>query len=259
MPFVFGYCRVSSRDQAERGNSLEVQQEVIRKHFDQHYASNYEWGGIYQDAAVSASVPFLERTIGGELNKRVRKGDIIVSVKLDRMFRSMRDMCNTLHVWKTGGVVAKLLDISLDTATPLGEMMLHMLAAFAQFERHRISERIKETRHLCKHKVDAARRPIDAPYGFKYTLPPGRPGCRKYMVPDPDERFWMGQIYDRYVNGQKSFWDIWQWLMQVKAPSRKGNLWHLSRVERAYKAEAKLRQQELVVLHHQEKKQLCLA
>jgi DNA invertase Pin-like site-specific DNA recombinase len=251
MPFVYGYCRVSSRDQAENGKSLLTQQETLRAHFEHQYKGqgDWEWGGIHQDAAVSASIPFFERTIGGVLDKRLKKGDVVVACRLDRMFRSMRDMCNTLHVWKTRGVCVKLLDINLDTDTAVGEMMLNMLGVFAQFFRRQLSERIKEGIHKGKARVDAARRPVLAPYGFRYTTDRNR----RVMVRDDEERWWMGQIYDQHVHAGKSFWDIWQWIKSQNAKAREGRDWTLNRVSSCYKAEVKLRQQELVILHHKPK------
>jgi DNA invertase Pin-like site-specific DNA recombinase len=100
---------------------------------------------IVADEAVSASqVPFLRRPNGGRLDATVVRGDHIVVAKLDRAFRSLRDCAVMMDHWTARGVVVHVLDISVATDTPLGQLIVAIMAAVAQWESRRIGERIRD-------------------------------------------------------------------------------------------------------------------
>ncbi len=75
--------------------------------------------------------------------KQVRKGDIIVVWKLDRLGRSLRDLVNLISKFQAMEVGFKSLQDSIDTTTPTGKLTFHLFAALAEFERDIISERTK--------------------------------------------------------------------------------------------------------------------
>lgn len=85
MKRVFGYVRVSSRGQVEDGQSLDVQEDLIRRYFEWKFApEGFRFEGIIKDPAVSASVPIVERPGGLKLTQSLEKGDSVVFSKLDR-------------------------------------------------------------------------------------------------------------------------------------------------------------------------------
>lgn len=88
----------------------------------------------------------------------------IVVSKLDRLGRSVVDVLNVFERVKTCGAQIKVLDLGIDTSTPVGEMMLTMLAAFAQFERRMISQRTKDALAAARDKGVQLGRPTKAPY-----------------------------------------------------------------------------------------------
>jgi putative DNA-invertase from lambdoid prophage Rac len=77
------------------------------------------------------------------LDRACKDQACIVVAKLDRLGRSVIDVLNTFEQVKNCGASIKVLDMGIDTSTPAGEMMLTVLAAFAQFERRMIGERTK--------------------------------------------------------------------------------------------------------------------
>jgi DNA invertase Pin-like site-specific DNA recombinase len=74
----------------------------------------------------------------------LRKGDVLVVTKLDRLARSMRDLIAIVESITTKGATLKILAMNLDTGTPTGKLMLHMLGSVAEFERSMMLERQRE-------------------------------------------------------------------------------------------------------------------
>jgi len=82
----------------------------------------------------------------GMLNDaRRRHFDIIVTARLDRAFRSMKEFVATVQDLKHWGVRFLCTDQPIDTdaASPSGVLLAHVIAAVAEFERTLISERVK--------------------------------------------------------------------------------------------------------------------
>lgn len=71
----------------------------------------------------------------------LRRGDVLVVWKLDRIARSLRDLLNILDRVERAGASFRSLTESFDTATPLGRLTVHLLGAFSEFERSVIRER----------------------------------------------------------------------------------------------------------------------
>jgi DNA invertase Pin-like site-specific DNA recombinase len=74
----------------------------------------------------------------------VRNGDVLVVTKLDRLARSIRDLCSIVDRLTTKGVSLRILGMGLDTATANGRLMLNVLGSVAQFEREVMLERQRE-------------------------------------------------------------------------------------------------------------------
>jgi putative DNA-invertase from lambdoid prophage Rac len=143
-PAVFGYVRVSTTDQAERGVSLDEQQRRIE---GRCLEQGWYLAEVFIERGVSGSVPFAERPEGGRLLRQLQAGDIVISPKLDRVFRSSLDALHTIEELKRLRVGLWLLDLGGDVSgNGISEMILTILAAVAQFERVRIGERIRDAR-----------------------------------------------------------------------------------------------------------------
>src|ERR1700674_2469760 len=82
---------------------------------------------------------------------QLRKGDVLVVWKLDRLSRSLRDVLMIMDRLGEVSVGFRSLTEAIDTTTPAGRMMMQMVAAFAEFERAMLRERTKAG-------LDAARR-----------------------------------------------------------------------------------------------------
>ena len=141
---IYGYCRVSTVKQADKGESLDVQRRQIEGYAHMHGLTLAE---VLVEGGVSGSVPVEERPVGGALFARLQKGDIVIAAKLDRLFRSALDALKVVESLKGRGVKLHLLDLGGDIAgNGISKLFLTIAAAFAEAERDRIRERIGQVK-----------------------------------------------------------------------------------------------------------------
>ena len=121
---LIGYARVSTQDQdtAAQVSALKTAgcEEIYREK-----ASGGRW----------------DRSKLQEILSHLRKGDVVVVWKLDRVSRSLRDvltLIERIHERKAG---FRSLTEAIDTTTPAGRMMMQMVGSFAEFERAMLKER----------------------------------------------------------------------------------------------------------------------
>ena len=108
---AWGYCRCSHQRQIDEGDTLDVQRTMIEAICT---LEGYELAGIFAEPGISGSVPFAEREQGAALMATVRKGDVIVCLKLDRAFRDSLDALGTLEALQRRGVGLYLRDMNGD-------------------------------------------------------------------------------------------------------------------------------------------------
>jgi len=142
------YLRVSTDKQADHGVSLEAQEAKVRAYAD---LFDLELVAIEVDAGESAKS--LDRPALGRALDMLRSGKAkaLLVVKLDRLTRSVRDLCDLIDRYFRDGKHA-LLSVSeqVDTRSAAGRMVLNMLAVIGQWEREAIGER---TSAVMQHKA----------------------------------------------------------------------------------------------------------
>ena len=80
--------------------------------------------------------------LGGDLLRALRKDDVLVIWKLDRLGRNLRHLIETIDDLTKRGVGFKVLQgAPVDTTTSQGKLMFTMFAALAEFEHDVIRER----------------------------------------------------------------------------------------------------------------------
>ena len=131
---VYAYTRVSKSD-TENGTT-DNQVNLIQ--------SQAKVSKVFSDVNVSGSMMFFLRPEAQKLIRELKAGDTIIIAKLDRGFRDTADCLNTVKWLQKRNVTLRILDIALDVSTPIGEMILTIMASVATFERKRIAERIKD-------------------------------------------------------------------------------------------------------------------
>ncbi len=101
--------------------------------------------------AAGCELIFREKASGGRWDRpelhtllgQLRKGDVLVVWKLDRLSRSLRDVLTLMERVQEKKAGFRSLTEAIDTTTPAGRMMMQMVASFAEFERAMLKERTK--------------------------------------------------------------------------------------------------------------------
>ncbi len=123
-----GYARVSTREQ----NSVSQRQLLTEAGCEE----------IYIDEGVSgktASRPELDKVLA-----KLRTGDTLVITRLSRLFRSLKHLIHLAGELGDRGVNLKVTQQDIDTTTPTGRLMFHLLGAFDEFNRELIVEGTRE-------------------------------------------------------------------------------------------------------------------
>src|SRR5436190_24324608 len=138
---VLGYVRVSTEEQAVSRAGLEAQRTAIIAECKRR---GWQLVSILEDAGYSAKD--LKRPAIKAALEMLRSGDAggLVVAKLDRLSRSMLDFTAIMAKAQKQGWALVALDCAVDTTSPAGEAMTHVLATFAQFERRLIGQRTRE-------------------------------------------------------------------------------------------------------------------
>ena len=120
---LIGCARVSSTEQ-----ETTLQRNALRR---------AEVRRLVEEKRSSLAVrPALEALLDG-----LAPGDVVVVYKVDRFARSLADLLRILDRIEGAGASFRSLTEPIDTASPAGRMMMHLLGAFAEFERSMIRER----------------------------------------------------------------------------------------------------------------------
>jgi DNA invertase Pin-like site-specific DNA recombinase len=128
------YTRVSTNDQHAENQMIE-----LRAYCE---ARGWRISAEFIDQGISGSTPRRPHLDALLKAARRRKFDAIVCWKLDRLGRSLAHLVTLLDEITSLGIGFVSLGESIDLSTSAGRLQLHLLAAFAQFERERIRERI---------------------------------------------------------------------------------------------------------------------
>lgn len=121
---IYGYARVSTTEQ-----DTNLQIDALKK--------------------AGAQVIYQEKRSGADRNRpelkkllaRMQSGDTLIVYKLDRLGRSIRHIMDLMDTFSARNIGFRSLTEPFDTTSALGELFLHIMAAFAQFERSLIRER----------------------------------------------------------------------------------------------------------------------
>jgi DNA invertase Pin-like site-specific DNA recombinase len=154
--------RVSTEEQAVSGAGLEAQRASILAESNRRGWSVDDLTFI-EDAGFSGKD--LKRPGVVQALETLRRGEAeaLVVAKLDRLSRSMADLTRLLGVAAKQGWALIALDVAVDTSTPTGEAMAHVIGTFGQLERRLIGQRTREAL--------AARRAAGRQLGRPRTLP----------------------------------------------------------------------------------------
>lgn len=121
-----GYARVSTKDQ-----NLELQLDAL----------NQAGCEIIFEEKISGKTK--ERPQLDKMFSQLRKGDVVIVWKLDRLGRSLRDLIDIVMSLNERDISFISIKDSINTETATGRFTFNLFAALAEFEREIISERTK--------------------------------------------------------------------------------------------------------------------
>ncbi|WP_195970983.1 recombinase family protein [Clostridium thermobutyricum] len=135
---IYGYCRVSTKGQIEN-NSLDQQKEEIK--------SRYSNAICYAEGYTGKTT---DRPVFNKIIDKLNIGDTLVVTKLDRLCRSTKEGLEIIEILKNKGIRIHILNMGLIEDTPMGNLIVTNLLAFAEFERAMIIERTQTGKNIAK-------------------------------------------------------------------------------------------------------------
>lgn len=187
---VAAYCRVSmSTDRLHHSLSAQVSRysELIQQN------PKWEFAGIYADEGISGTrankrkefMRMLEDCESGKI-------DIILTKSISRFARNTVDLLKTVRHLKDIGVEVRFEKEHIRSLSEDGELMLTLLASFAQEEARSIS---KNVRWSVQKRFEQGR-PVSRPPTYGYDWKGDR------LVVNPKEAEIVKNIYQQYLDGK---------------------------------------------------------
>nr|WP_277397839.1 recombinase family protein [Natranaerofaba carboxydovora] len=207
------YARVSTREQAREGYSIEHQISKLKAYFELNGWNNTE---VFADEGFSAKD--LDRPKLKELINLIKENKIerVGTLAVDRMSRNMIDMLNFIEMCEEHDTTFVCPTINFDTSTPVGRMVLHILSAFAEFQRRMIADSVKSNMdNIVENKGLYLTVP---PFGYSIDKSTGR------LEIVEEEAYWIKKMAEKFVAGE-GYRDIARWLNENNVKTKRSNNW----------------------------------
>lgn len=109
-------------------------------------------------AGVEAEHIFSDKISGKDMNRpnlknllsHLREGDELVVLSLDRLGRNSKDIITLVDNLRSKGIKLRLLDMDIDSDSPVGKLIIAIMAELAEVERLNILERQRQGLELAK-------------------------------------------------------------------------------------------------------------
>ena len=149
-----GYARVSTGLQ-----NLNLQEDQLNQYGCEKIFSDHISGSKSKRPGLDKAIEF------------ARAGDTIVVWRLDRLGRNMEDLITLVNELNNRGVSFHSLEenITMDKSSSTGQLLFHLFAAFAEFERNLILERSSAGRIAARARGRYGGRPEKLNQKFKLT------------------------------------------------------------------------------------------
>nr|WP_144925588.1 recombinase family protein [Paenibacillus bovis] len=183
------YARVSTEEQAKEGFSIAAQLQTLRQ-----YAQVYKWEVIdeYVDEGISGKSvngrPEMQRLIKDVENERF---DAVMVWKISRLSRNMLDTLMILDKFEKYNVKFISYSENFDTSSPIGRLVLQIMASIAEMERNTLSENVK---------LGMKQRAIEGRWNGGVVF--GYDTVKKELVINEEEAKIIQLIYHMYANGK---------------------------------------------------------
>lgn len=225
----YGYCRVSTETQAEKGYGLEAQEKEIRKYATAH---GLELEAVFTDAGISGNLKdtdedeaISKRAALMEMLSTLNAGDTVIVLNTSRLWRS--DMTKAIirrELMKHG---AKILSVEqpkydLYTKDPNDYLINAIMEALDVYERMSIALKLARGRTI---KAKGGDKPAGvAPFGYQYSAD------KKHIDIDPVEAQAVKMIFTEGQKGQ-SLHQVADYLNAREIKTRRGKEWSAGNVQ----------------------------
>ena len=213
----YGYIRVSTETQAEKGGGLDVQRSAIEQYAKDNGLQLEE---VFCDAGISGtqeSRPELDRL----LLETIREGDVIIVHNTSRLWRSIFAQATVMKaVIQAKANIRSIdepnFDVYLYQKDPENFMITGMLGMLDQWERMTIARKLARGRASKANKGD---KPAGVcPFGYQYSAD------KKHIEPNPEEAPILRRIFSEAQKGQ-SIEKIAALLNSQGSRTRRGSSW----------------------------------
>ncbi|PTE95970.1 MULTISPECIES: cassette chromosome recombinase CcrC [Staphylococcaceae] len=191
------YSRVSTSEQSERGYSIHEQEQVLIKEVLKNFPG-YEYL-TYTDSGISGKNiedrPAMKRLLD---DVKANKIEMVLSWKLNRISRSMRDVFNIIHDFKEHGVGYKSISENIDTSEYSGEILVTMFGLIGSIERQTLISNVKMSMNAKARQGEAITGRV---LGYKLSLNPLTQ--KNDLVIDEHEANIVKEVFDLYLNHDK--------------------------------------------------------
>lgn len=183
------YCRVSTEEQASEGYSIQAQLQTLR-----NYANLYNWqvSNEYVDEGISGK-NIQGRPAMQQLIADVEKGEFkaILVWKISRLSRNMLDTLVMLDKFEENNVKFISYSENFDTGSPIGRLVVQLMASIAEMERNTLSENVK---------LGMKQRALEGAWNGGIVF--GYDSVEKELVINKEEAKVVRLIYELYLSGK---------------------------------------------------------
>lgn len=143
---AISYARVSTTVQGESGLGLDDQLAKCQDYAARNGLEVLDHVVEVESAKSVAGRPLLTSTL-----ERLRRGeaDTLIVAKLDRLSRSVLDLCQLMEKADREGWTLVVIDLGVDSS-PSGRLQAHVVGAFAEYERRLIGQRTRDAMSAAK-------------------------------------------------------------------------------------------------------------
>ena len=214
---IAAYCRVSTEREEQR-TSIQAQQDGLVRRIREH--PGWKSAGVYVDEGLSGTNatnrPGFQRMIQ---DAKAGKIDRIITKSLSRFARNTLECIKYTRQLKKWGVSVLFEKENIDTGSVVSEMILTVMAAFAQEESRSNSENLKWG--LRKGFENGQVRWMNI-YGYRKEKNSNK-GDAEWVI-EPNEAMVVQRIFDMYDKGKNTV-EITNTLNMDGIPSPKGKQW----------------------------------
>ena len=140
---IYGYARVSTSKQLKNGTSIEDQTAALKE------------AGAEKIVIDDCTGTKMNRPAFNQLMQDLKAGDTLIVTKLDRFARTAVEGGAIVEELHKMGVTINVLNMGVINNSAMGNVILTVMLAFAQFERDMIVERTSAGREARRREAEA--------------------------------------------------------------------------------------------------------